>query len=155
MTHRKNITKSDNFTQVIELSQIREQRLIEKRKNTERVFLQHLISVYSVIHQNKMIPIDLIEISENGCSFKVTHNQENLEDLKIKKSTISIRLYFTQTAYLEIKVQILNSTYLIKDRGQSIRYGCSIDKELKSYTAYQAFVRFMKIFSEYSYEDIK
>src|SRR4051812_17021334 len=111
MTRRTGSSMDDDgdIQRVVDFNNAREQRLAEKRKNTERIFFKNLVSVYSMIGQTKMLPIELIDVSEDGCSFQVPHEPENKNILKVSNSEMPIRLYFSQDTYLEIHVKIQNS----------------------------------------------
>lgn len=157
MTRRtgRSINGDDSdFQHVVDFNNVREQRLAEKRKNTERIFFRNLISVYSMIGKNKMFPIELIDVSEDGCSFQVPHEADGKDMIKVSSSEIPIRLYFSQDTYLEIHVRIQNSRQYLDNSGRYIRYGCTVDQQLKSYPVYQQFVRFLKLYSEHAHKDM-
>ncbi len=138
--------------QVVDFNQVREKKLAEKRRNNERIFFKDLLSVYSMTGTSKMLPIDLIDVSEEGCSFQLPHNPEN--PWPQGSSELAIRLYFSRNTYLEIQVTIQNSRDAIENNVRHIRYGCSVDTSLKSYPAYQSFVRFLKLYAENSHKDM-
>jgi hypothetical protein len=68
-------------------------------------------------------------------------------------NSFPIRLYFSQDSYLEIFVQIQNSRPAIENHNRYLRLGCSIDRTVSSFPAYQAFVRFLKQFAEHAQND--
>ena len=131
---------------------MREQRLEEKRKHTERIFFRNLLGVYSVTGHSKMLPIELIDVSEEGCAFQIPFDPENPQP--INTSEIPLRLYFSKDTYLEIRVKIQNSRDSIDNGLRYIRYGCLLDRTLQSYPAYQAFIKFLKLFSEHAHKDM-
>lgn len=137
--------------QIIDFSTVREKRLEEKRRNAERIFFKDLLSVYSVTGPSKILPIELIDVSEDGCSFQVPYQPEQ----KWPNSTneIPIRLYFSREMYLEIIVQIQNSRHSIENNRRYLRYGCTVEKTTQSYAAYQQFVKFLKLYSEQAHKD--
>ena len=137
--------------QVINFSEVRAQKLEEKRRSTERIFFKHLLSVYSVVAQGTMCPIELIDISEDGCSFQVPYDPE--KPWPADSDRIPLRLYFSQDTFLEAHVKIQNSRPAIENHARYVRYGCSIDKDTSSYAAYQQFVRFLKLYSEHAHKD--
>ncbi len=136
---------------VIDFNHAREQKMQEKRRKTERIFFQNLLSTYSVISQSKMHPIELIDVSEEGCSFQIPYHPEN--PWPTSNNSIPIRLYFSQDTYLEILVTIHNSRDSIENNARFIRFGCTVDVGVKSYLAYQQFVRFLKLYSENAHKD--
>ena len=157
--------EDETIEHIVDFNKARELRLLTKRRNTERIFFKNLMAVYSVVGQNKICPVDLIEVSEEGCSFQVPCEKVEstaivdgvmniTEYLKVKASEIPLRFYFSQDSYLEIFIRIQNSSYSIENGAKYLRYGCTVDKTLKSYTAYQQFVKFLKLYSEYAHKDI-
>jgi len=138
--------------QVIDFSTAREKRLEEKRKNTERIFFRDLLSVYSVTGQSKMLPIELIDVSEEGCAFQTPYDPEN--PWPKDETGLPIRLYFSKDMYLEVIVKVQNSRHSIEKNKRYLRFGCEIDKGTQSYPAYQQFVRFLKLYSEHAHKDM-
>jgi hypothetical protein len=139
--------------QIIDFNEVRAQKLEEKRRKTERIFFKHLLSVYSVVGDGrKMAAIDIIDISEDGCSFQVPFNAERVWPNTADE--IPLRLYFSQDTYLEIVAKIVNARPSIENGARYTRYGCQVDKTMSSYTAYQQFVKFMKLYSEHAHKDL-
>lgn len=147
---RDNQTGSD---QVVDFGQVRAQKLEEKRRTTERIFFKQLLSVYSVIGQSSMRPIEFIDMSEEGCSFQIPYDAENPWP---KDATVDlpVRIYFSQDTYLEIRVRIQNSRPSIENNARYVRFGCTVEKSTQSYAAYQQFVRFMRTYSEHAHKDL-
>lgn len=137
---------------LVDFNEIRAQKIDEKRRKTERIFFKHLLGVYCVTGSSQMRPIELIDISEDGCSFQVPFdgNRPWPNDLA---QEIPIRMYFSQDTYLLVHFRIENSRPCIDNGSRYIRYGCSVDKELTNYPAYQQFVRFLKLYSEHAHKD--
>ena len=144
-------TSSEN-ERVVDFTEMREKRLVEKRRNNERVFFKNLLSVFTVTGNGKVHPIEVIEVSEEGLSFHVPANQNSSWLGKIPE--IPIRLYFSRDTYLEVLVRIVNSRPAIEKGERYTRYGCSVDPETKSYPTYQLFVKFLKLYSENSHKDM-
>ncbi len=145
---------SDNSverSQIIDISQVRAQKLEEKRKSTERVFFRKLLSVYSVATTDSMIAIDLIEVSEDGCSFQVPYDANRPWPNEL--TGFPLRLYFSQDSFLEIPVQIQNTRHAIENHQRYIRVGCSVDTQASTYPTYLAFVNFLKLYSAQCGED--
>ncbi len=61
-----NSGKGESESQVIDFAEVRAQKLEEKRRNTERILFKHLLSVYSVVGDTSMCPIELIDVREEG-----------------------------------------------------------------------------------------
>lgn len=156
MTRRIGRNSDDNEVhhQVVDFNQAREQRLTEKRKATERIFFNNLLSVYFVMSRNKLVPIEMIDVSEEGCSFQIPDTNAKGRELIITSSELPIRFYFSQNTYLEIQVNIENSSPCIQNGARYVRYGCLVDESFKSYLAYQQFVRFLKLYSVHAHKDL-
>ncbi len=137
---------------VIDFNEVRAQRLDEKRRKTERIFFKHLLSVYSVLGNSEMCPIELVDISEHGCSFQVPYDPARPWPKDLNE--VPLRLYFSQDTYLEIHVKIQNSRPAIERNTSFMRYGCSIDQTTGSYNAYQQFVKFLELYAEHSHKDL-
>lgn len=139
--------------QVVDFSEVRAQKLEEKRRKTERVFFKSLLSVYTVIGNGKQIaPIEIIDISEEGIAFQVPFNPE--KPWPASSGDTPIRLYFSQDTYLEVFAKIVNSRPSIENGQRYTRYGCTIDPSTSSFKAYQQFVKFMKLYAEHSHKDL-
>lgn len=138
--------------QVIDFTRAKENRMAEKRRANERVFFRNLLSVFSLVSPEKMTPIDMIEVSEDGCSFQVPFNPDAVWPNSMKN--IPIRLYFSQDTYLEIHVKIQNSKPSIDQQNRYVRYGCAVDQTTQSYAAYRLFVQFLKVYSEQAHKDL-
>lgn len=145
-------SETKQLERVVDFNQVREKRLEEKRRRTERIFFKNLISVYSVTGPSEAHPVELIEISAEGCSFQTPFDVKN--PWPTQSEQVPIRLYFSRDTFLEIFVKIQNSRSSIEDGKRYIRYGCTIDKEVRSYPAYLAFVRFLELYSEQAHRDM-
>ena len=136
---------------IIDFNEARKSRLAEKGRKTERIFFKSLLSTYSVDLHGNLFPIDIIDVSEEGCSFQMPIDPVERQPKDAKD--LPIRLYFSQETYLEIFLQIQNSLPVIDNSKAYIRFGCKVDKTTKSYPAYELFVKFLKVYSEQSHKD--
>lgn len=148
---RNNGNDADGKSKIIDFQEIRDQKLQEKRKSNERVFIREMLGIFCVMENEKMKPIEILDVSEQGLSFQVAFDSQDpwprdVHDLKI-------RLYFSQSNYLPLVLKIQNSRPGI-DRGiRIIRYGCSIDSTTTTFEVYQQFVRFLKLFSLHAHKE--
>ena len=145
-------TVSITGPQVVDFSEVRAQKLEEKRRTTERIFFKHLLSVYSVVGDSTMCPIEFIDLSEDGCSFQVPYDAQNPWPKDSKD--LPLRVYFSQDTYLEIRCHVQNSRPSIENNRRYVRFGCTVEKSTQSYAAYQQFVRFLKTYSEHAHKDL-
>ena len=138
---------------IIDFSEVRAQKLEEKRRKNERIFFKHLLSVYTVMSDSKsMFPIELIDVSEDGCAFQVPFNAD--KPWPTNSDTIPIRLYFSQDTYLEVIAKIANARPSIENGTRYTRYGCTVDKATATYAAFIQFVKFLKLYSEHAHKDM-
>jgi hypothetical protein len=137
---------------IVDLGEVRAQKLEEKRRHAERIFFKHLLSVYCITDSSQMRPIELVDISETGISFQVPHNAN--DPWPTSESNLVVRLYFSQDTYLPLHLKIENSRPSIVDGDRFVRYGCSVDKTLTTFETFQQFVRFMKLYSEHAHKDM-
>ena len=142
---------SNTQPHIVDFNEVRAQKLEEKRRKTERIFFKHLLAVYSVAGNASMFPIELIDVSEEGCSFQVPFNPD--KPWPNDANEVPLRLYFSQDTYLEVRVQIQNSRPSIENNARYTRFGCTVDKDTAAYSAYQQFVRFLKLYSEHAHKD--
>ncbi len=149
MPHRTG--DESNIKQVVDFGEARAQRLDEKRRKTERIFFQHLLGVYSVTGNAQMRPIELIEVSEDGCSFQVPFDAA--KPWPADSRELPIRLYFSQDTYIPVMLNVVNSRPSIENGTRYVRYGCTVDKSMSSYPAYQQFVKFLALYSEHAHKD--
>jgi hypothetical protein len=140
---------------VVDFSEARAQRMDEKRRKTERIFFNQLMGVYSVTGGgDQMQPIELLEVSEEGLSFQIKFDSNRKPWPAQDQTDLPIRLYFSQDTYVPIVIRVQNSTAKIEEGIRFLRYGCTVDKTLTSYPAYQQFVRFLKAYSEHAHKDM-
>jgi hypothetical protein len=139
--------------QVVDFGEARAHKLEEKRRTTERIFFKQLLSVYTVIGNTTMCPVEFIELSEEGCSFQIPFDAER-PTWPTDTHDLPLRVYFSQDTYLEVRVRIVNSRPSIENNRRYVRFGCAVDKSIKSYAAYQEFVRFLKMYAEHAHKDM-
>lgn len=136
---------------VVDFSEARALKMDEKRRSTERIFFNAVLGVYSVTDGNKMKAIEMIDVSEKGCSFQVPFDSENPWPNDLKE--LPIRLYFSQETYLPLFLKIQHSRPAIQDGVRYMRYGCVVDDSLSSYEAYKQFVKFLKLYAQHAHKD--
>jgi hypothetical protein len=137
--------------QVINLNEIREQRLEEKRRKTERVFMNQFLGVYCMTGNNSMHQIEVVDVSEEGLGFQVPFNAD--KPFPITDKNFPIRLYFNQESFLQVYVTIHNSRPVVQNGTRYTRYGCGVDQSTSTFAAYQAFVKFLQIYGEVAQKD--
>ena len=138
-------------TEIVSLDHFRNRKQEEKKRKTERIFFHHLVGIYSVVNPGKMVPVDLIDVSDEGLAIQVPYQSDRA--WPTNTDNIPIRLYFSPESFMEIVVDIKNTRPTIENGSRYIRYGCLIHTEQKSFAAWQNFVNFLKAFSEVSEKD--
>ncbi len=149
---RSETTDSTKNNDVIDFSEVRAKKLEEKRRNTSRVLFKQILGIYTVTGESQMRSLELIDVSEDGCSFQVPFDAQNPWPTDLKE--IPIRMYFSQDTYLPLQLRIQNSRPSIENGIRYIRYGCAIDPTFKSYEAFRQFVRFLRVYSEHAHQDL-
>src|SRR5438067_5859144 len=89
---KRNTNGEGGSPRVIDFNQVRTQKLDEKRRTTERIFFKHLLNVYSVVNTDQMLPIEFIDVSDEGCSFQIPHDPEKV--WPTTTNDIPLRIYF-------------------------------------------------------------
>jgi hypothetical protein len=152
MSQRTGEPNESASKQVVNFSEIRAQKMDEKRRKTERIFFKHLLGVYSVTADKQMRPIEIIDVSEEGCSFQVPFEPSNPWPTELGE--MPVRLYFSQDTYIPVTLKIQNSTHGIENGTRYMRFGCKVDQDTQTYVAYQQFVKFLKLYSEHAHRDM-
>jgi hypothetical protein len=140
---------SKNDTNLIQLGARRKEKQDDLKREYERFLFNKILGCYSVIQKHGMKPIELVDISKSGMSFKVSA----AESLFMLNEELDIRLYFSHKNYIDTKVKIIRSTRVASVPTQEWQYGCEFDKSLQSYTALEKFVDFIEAFSANAKED--
>ena len=139
---------------IISFSKKKKESIEKKRRSFERIIFHNLLGAYSTLFDNEDIyPIDIIDISKEGCLFQLPYNQ-NIEKKLLKGNNIDIRMYFTESSYIPITLIVKHIRKHIKENDNYyVDYGCEFDKSLGSFKAIKDFVNFMSSFAEYSLVD--
>jgi hypothetical protein len=147
----------DNENQsVINLDQFRNRKSEEKKRKTERLFFHNLVGVYGIVQPGKMLPVDLIDVSEEGLAIQVPYPSATASSDKTwprDSSNISIRLYFSPDSFMEVTVDVKNSRPTIENGSKYVRYGCEVHTEQRAYEAWKNFVTFLRAYTDVSERD--
>lgn len=143
--------QEEETSQIIDITQIRAQKLEEKRKNAERVFFRKILGVYSMAGRDSMFAIELIDVSDDGLSFQIPYDSKKPWPKDMVQ--FPVRLYFSQNTFFEVPVTIQNTRHAIENHEKYIRFGCAVDKESRTYPAYVSFVAFLRNYTELCQED--
>jgi hypothetical protein len=153
----KTPTQDTPTQRVIDLTQVRAQRNLDNRRTVERYFLHHMIDAVCEFDAGTQVPIEIVEVSEAGCSFRIpTSKSATLpRDAQGALRPIRAKFYFSRDSYLLVGLEVINSTPDIAGGGHTIRFGCKIDETFASTDAYRQFVRFLEAFCAAASRDTK
>ncbi len=141
---------------VINLDQFRNRKSEEKKRKTERIFFHNLVGVYGIVQPGKMLPVDLIDVSEGGLAIQVPYPTATASADKIwpkDSSDLTIRLYFSPESFMEIVVDVKNSRPTIENGSKYVRYGCSVNQDQRAFVAWKNFVTFLASYTDVSERD--
>ncbi len=146
----------DNDQAVINLDQFRNRKSEEKKRKTERIFFHNLVGVYGIVQPGKMVPVDLIDVSEGGLAIQVPYPTATTMADKIwpkDSANLTIRLYFSPDSFMEVVVDVKNSGPTIENGSKYVRYGCEVHPEQRAYAAWKNFVTFLRAYTDVSERD--
>jgi len=147
----------DNTTEsVINLDQFRNRKSEEKKRKTERIFFHNLVGVYGITQPGKMVPVDLIDVSEGGLAIQVPYPTSTTMADKVwpkDSNDLTIRLYFSPESFMEVVVDVKNSGPTIENGSKYVRYGCAVNPEQRAFTAWKTFVNFLRAYTDVSERD--
>ena len=142
---------STDTTEVINLDLFRSRKQEEKQRKTERIFFHNLVGVYAVVQPGKMVPVDLIDVSQEGLAIQVPYQSDKV--WPTNTNDVPIRLYFSSDSFMEINVDVKNTRATIDGGVRYLRYGCAVNSTHRAYEAWAKFVGFLHSFSEVSEKD--
>ena len=150
-TDTENTTHENGAPTVVDFAEYRAQRLEEKRRKNERVLINHFLGVYAVSNFDSLYQVELIDLSDGGCSFQVPIDAQ--KPWPADKKDFNIRLYFSQETFLSVPVTVQHQKTVTINHQTYTRYGCRVDETASTYAAYTAFVQFLKTYAAVSEKD--
>lgn len=143
--------KMDRNDRIISLNKARAEKNEQKRREYERVLFKNIIGAYCVIEDKGLQAIELVDLSMNGLSFQVPHDNTKI-NFEVG-SQFSFRLYFSQSTYLPLAIKIIHKRSTLENGSAYVRYGCEVDTNLASYKSYTHLVHFLATYAEHAKED--
>lgn len=136
---------------VLDFISKRKENIEDKRQNLERILFQNFLGAYSVIDKGGVIyPIQLVDISHDGCLFQVPWNVKTDEKFS-EGFEVPLRVYFTKGTYIPVICNVKYSREFVERDGQTyMQYGCEFDKSMHSFEALESFIDFLYKYSEHS-----
>lgn len=139
---------------IIDLGKKRNEFQERRKREFERVIFDNFLGVYTVLDIPKeIVPIQMIDISTNGCMFQIPIDSKYAKTLK-KSTGLDLRFYFTKDSYMLLSGDIRYcKEFRDIDDLYYLRFGFEFNKDVKSYEALSAFINFIIKFSEHSLSD--
>ena len=136
---------------VLDFKKKREENIEKKRRTFERLLFHSTLGAYTVVDQNDAIyPIDLVDISHEGCLFQIPWDMK--KDTQISRGhEMTLRMYFTKESYIPVVVNIkYGREHLTQDGRTFMQYGCEFDTSYPAFQALKHFIDFMYKYAEHS-----
>jgi len=128
---------------VIDMTERRQEIIVEERRKTRRTILTSFIGAFVVVPRKGLVKVALYDISENGLSFDI----ENTQGQFPLKEEVAMRVYLSQDIYFPVQVKIQNAR--AEDAEGVYRHGALFVKNASSDLALQHFVKFIEAVSQY------
>ena len=142
----KNKGKSEG---VIDLIEYRKNKNDKRRREYERVLFNRILGVYSFAERGSLHHVEIIDMSLSGVRFR----EEEPEKPFRVGDKLSLRFYFTPSSFLKIVLTVKRNAPFEEDGRQGLEYGCSIDRDTKSYTVLAKLITFMEQYAEVACHD--
>ena len=138
---------------LLDFGEKRKENIEKKRRNFERVFFNNFLGAYTLIDQAGVIsPVDFIDISHDGLSFKIP--SEKASSHFRKGEEVNLRIYFTRDSYIPVVTNVVWTRNEKGEDGQMYHeYGARFDKTIPTFRAIENFIDFVYSFAEHSSED--
>ena len=138
---------------IIDFVSKRKEKIEKKRRRFERVLFREYFSVETAVAMDdKSCPVDLIDVSPDGCLFRIP-DKETPNFAQVGRE-LTLKIYFADHNYIPVSVSIKRTKKLVERDGRFYReYGCEFDKTLSSFQAMEALVDFVGKLAEHSYSD--
>lgn len=143
---------NDKDSHIVNLSEVRQAKIEEKKRKFERVIFKQILGSYCVLEGKGMKAVDIVDISEGGMSFQIAATSKQNDEISAG-DTLSFRFYFSQDTYLPVSVSVQNKRDCIENGVHLVRYGCKVDQSLQSYETYLLFVNFVTRYAATSKQD--
>lgn len=138
---------------ILSFNEKREENIERKRRNFERILFNNFLGAYSVIDQAGVVfPIEMLDISQDGMSFRVPRGA--IGSSFKKEDELTLRMYFTKNTFIPVVTNIKWMKDTKGDDGEFyLEYGVKFDKSVPTFEALRPFIDFLYKFAELSTED--
>jgi len=135
--------------EVIDLNKKRQESIEAKTRQFERIFFQELIGCYSAVEGgDKILPIEVLDISETGCLIEIPKSSGGLQYFELN-SIISVRLYFTKKSFINLDSKVMRS----EDKDNHYHFGVKFEQNSRDYDVFKTFIEFISKFAQKSQVD--
>ena len=139
--NKKGASNSDSSTfeqGVVNLSQLRDERIQEERREVRRTILTQFIALHAVIPNQGLLRVLLSDINERGLAFQIEDHRGafNVGD------PMELRIYLDHQTYFPIQVKVVH-VQRQPEEGM-IRHGCEFLPESLNENALHHFVGFLE-----------
>ena len=134
---------------LISLSDKVKQKQDDLRREYERFLFNKVLGCYSVVEKLGLKPIDVVDISKAGASFRLSEKEGSFG----VGEELDLRFYFSNKNYVTCPVKVTRVQKSQNAFGAEFQYGCVFETETKAYAVIQKFVDFIEAFSEQAKED--
>ncbi len=137
---------------IVDFNGYKKDRDQRKKREYERLLFNRLFGVCSFVEQDKLIPIDIQDVSYSGIRFRQPAHSE----FPVKAGTkVGMRFYFTPTSFIRLQAEIKRYEVISADAKRYFEYGCELSKDTKSYEVLHSLIQFMHKYSEVATTDEK
>jgi hypothetical protein len=139
-------------SKVVNLAEIRSKRNDSERRQVKRHFLHEILQFFCVPGGGTMCPVEVLEGSETGCSFRVPHEKAGQI---VGAESPAFRIYLSRDSFILVGFRIVKAVDMTENGRKYMRFGCEIDRTYSSYPAYQQLLRFVDSYSELSVKETR
>jgi hypothetical protein len=146
---KSEVKKGKPNKKVVDLSEYRQEKNEQRRREYERVLFHRVLGVYSFAEKNALHHVEVLDISYSGILFRELHADPPLQP----GQKVALRFYFTPSSYLRLVVDVKRTKPFTSNGREGLEYGCELDASTKSYEVLRQLVNFMNKYSEIACQD--
>src|SRR4051794_31554540 len=95
---KSEVKKGKPNKKVVDLSEYRQEKNEQRRREYERVLFHRFLGVYSFAEKNALHHVEVLDISSSGFLFRELHADPPLQP----GQKVALRFYFTPSSYLRL-----------------------------------------------------
>jgi len=125
-------------TAVLDMTERRNEMLLQERRQVRRTILSEFIGAFAVIPGQGLCRVTIYDISENGVAFDLEQSAGHFEE----GEEVAMRVYMNRTTYFPFVVQVQNIRD-VTDEGMH-RHGANFVKGTVNDLALHHFIKFIE-----------